>query len=623
MTHILTKRIFSSMVGILALAGILVMANVLAKMFYVRNDITADKMFSLSPGTLNLLKELPEDVTIRFYYSASMPSQNPFIRQYADRVKDLLREYENNSHGGLKVETFDPKPYSDEEEWAQKLGVAGNPLNPREPDQVFYFGLVVEALDRHQVIPVLAPDREQFLEYDLSRMIFQVIHPEKKTIGVISTLPVLGSEPPPMMMMMRQQQQAEQPWIFVNELRKTYNVCPVSTNDPVSLTGIDLLMVIHPRGLPESTLFAIDQYVLRGGRLLVFTDPACFVDNAGAAYGIPMPGNSNLNRLLAAWGAVMTENKVVFDLDNPTTVGNGRGGAEENFAWVSLSGSMFNQDEIISAPLNSMILPGAGSMKPAPGVTNTMVPLLLSSKNALEQDAMGAVAGRQTLMKNSEPLGVRLPMAVKLTGKFTTAFPAGLPEGPTGDVLKVSSAPNTVIIICDADMLANQFNFREINLFGQKLYQPFNNNIDFVMNAVDQLCGDNNLISLRSRAKFERPFTVVKELEQQAQKQWLSHENELVGKLQAVRTKLNELQAKKDESQRFIMSVEQKQQIEEFQKQQADITRKLREVMRNQRQGIEDLGFALKLLNMLVVPVLVCIAGIGLAYYRHYKVSHS
>ena len=205
MTHILTKRIFSSAIGVVALIAIFVGVNLLAKVVYVRKDITQDRQFSLSRGTLNILKGLPEDVTIKLFYSASLAEQSPVIRSYADRVKDLLHEYENHSGGALKIETIDPKPYTDEQEAAQKYGVSANPLNPLDPDSVLYFGVVVEALDQHQVIPVLTPEREQFLEYDVSRMVWQVLHPAKKTIGILSSLPVAGMQAPPVMMMMRQQ----------------------------------------------------------------------------------------------------------------------------------------------------------------------------------------------------------------------------------------------------------------------------------------------------------------------------------------------------------------------------------------------------------------------------------
>ena len=621
MTHILTKRIFSSAIGVVALVAIFVGINILAKAVYVRTDITQDRQYSLSRGTLNILKDLPEDVTIKFFYSDSMPEQDTFIRAYSERVKDILREYENNGGGSLKVEMIDPKPYSDEQEAAQKYGVAGNPLNPLDLDTMLYFGLVVEALDQHQVIPVFMPDREEFLEYDITRMIWQVLHPEKKTIGILSSLPVMGmaAPPPMMMMMMREQPAAQPPWMFVNELKKTYNVVPVTTNMPGIPPAVSLLMVIHPNDLPDSALYAIDQFVLRGGRLMVFVDPMCNIDAKDPGFGMRMPGNSSLNRLLEAWGARVEDGKVVFDVNNPTTLNDGQGGAQKHPAWISVSGDMFNRNDIVSSPVNIMLLPAAGRIMAAGTASNTIIPLISSSTNAVTKDALSAMSGMMAVVKDFTPLGEPLIMAAKISGVFKSAFPAGT----TANGLTIAQSPNTVIVIADVDMLADPFNVREVEVFGQKVYQPLNNNIDFVLNAVDQLSGDDNLISLRSRAKSERPFTVVKGLEQKAQEEWLGIQKKLTEELDAVNARLGELQAKKDESQRYIISAEQKQELDEFNKKKIEISRKLREVLRNQNREINALGAVVKACNIVAVPALVCLAGIALALYRHYKVKQT
>jgi gliding-associated putative ABC transporter substrate-binding component GldG len=626
MKHLFTKRVLTSAVGILALAVILVCVNWAAKRFYVRADITEDKLYSLSQGTKNLLRNLPEDVTLKLFYSQNLDQQDPFIKAYAERVKDLLREYEQNSRGAITVEIYDPKQDSDEEEWAQKYGVAGNPINPLVHDELFYFGLVAEAVNRHKTIEVLAPQRERFLEYDISRMIYEVLHPDKKTIGIISSLPVLGSQDDDQMMMMMQRRRPadkKPAWVFVQELKKIYNVVSVPTNETVLPPALDLLMVIHPKALPAPLQFAIDQYVLAGGKAMIFVDPACNVDVTETGMGFQMPGSSSLNTLLNAWGVDVPEGKVVVDLDSATMVSVGQNRAAKVPTWITVQGGMLNQDDVIAAQLERMVIPVGGHVARMSAVTNTFEPLASSSKNVMEKDVFSAQMGLEQLTKDFQPAGTTMPLAVKVTGAFASAFPDGNPMDTNAPALRAAAKPTTVIVIGDVDLLADQFNFQEINIFGTRMYQPFNNNIDFVQNAVDQLCGDENLIAIRSRAKFQRPFVVVDELEKQAQQRWLDEEQRLNEELQTVRQQLSELQAKKDESQRFIISDEQKAQIERFRARQVEVAQNLKQVRKNLRKDIDQLGARVKFINIAAVPIGVCLFGIGLAWYRHTKGKQS
>ncbi|RLD10028.1 MAG: ABC transporter, partial [Chlamydiae bacterium] len=215
-------------------------------------------------------------------------------------------------------------------------------------------------------------------------------------------------------------------------------------------------------------------------------------------------------------------------------------------------------------------------------------------------------------------------LAAKISGLFKSAFTNGAPSGSSiTNFISVSKSTNTIVVIADVDLLADQFNFQELNVFGFVAHRPFNNNIDFILNGADQLCGDNNLISIRSRSKFDRPFTVVDQLERQAQQKWLNHEKELSAELQRVQQGLNSMQMKKDESQKFIISEEQQKKINEFRQKQIEIAKQLKQVRKNLRKDIDDLGLKLKFYNMALVPLLVCLFGIGIAVYRHYKVKNN
>lgn len=624
MKHLFTRRVVTSAAGLVILGVLLVCVNFVARQWYVRWDVTEDKAYSLSAGTRELLKNLPEDVTLKLFYSRELGNRDSYIKAYAERVQDLLREYVNYGRGAVSLEVYDPKPDSDEEEWAQKYGVVGNPVNPLQADEVFYFGLVAEAADQHQTIPFLAPQRERFLEYDISRLIYQVLNPRKKTVGIVSSLPVAGSEMPRFMMRMRRPEEQARPWVFVEELRKTYDVVTVSTNDTVIPPTVDVLLVIHPKNFPDTLLFAIDQYVLAGGKAIVFVDPACNVDAEDTGVGFKLPGASNLDKLFSAW-KIEVPRTAVIDMDNPTTVSMGGNRAEAVPSWITVTGDMLNQDDVTSAELNLLVIPVASHVKNLDPTNTTFTALIRTSKNVMEKDVFAAQGSVRDLRDGFVSANEPFVLVARITGKFASAFPQGKPGAPeeTNGVLKVAKQPATIVVVTDVDLLADQYNFQEINIFGFRAYRPFNNNIDFVLNVVDQLAGDPNLIAIRSRAKFERPFVVVKELERRAQERWLAHERELSEELQTLRRQLAELQAKRDDKQRFILTAEQQQKIEQFRQRQVEVAKQLKEVRKNLRRDIDALGLRLKIYNMAVVPFGVCMFGIGLALYRYYRVRQS
>ena len=623
MNRFFSRNFLSSVVAVIALFIIIVFINFLSGKFYSRADITEDNLYTLSDGTLNMIKNLPEDVALKFFYSADLPNLPPALKNYAARVKDLLDEYVNNSDGNIQLEEFNPKPDSDAEEWAQKYGVAGSPLNPLDYENKFFFGVVAEAVDKHAAIPFLDPQREKFLEYDLSYLIFQVTHPEKKTVGIISSLPVTGTEAQPFVMGAQSRPKPSPPWVFVQELKKTFDVVEIETNAVALPKKLNLLLVIHPKDLAEETKFAIDQFVLNGGKAVFFVDPFCNVDTSSGPMGMSFPGSSELNDLFNAWGFDVPDKKIVVDMEHPTTVSIGRGRAEKSPAWITADVSMFNPDDIMCAELDRLLFPVAGFIKKLEKSNCEITPLVRTSKKAMKTDAFAAMRGNEEIVNNFVSENKQFTLAAKISGAFNSAFTNGAPKNvATTNLLKTAVGSNTVVVIADVDLLADQFNFQELNIFGFTAHRPFNNNIDFVLNGADQLCGDDNLISIRSRAKFDRPFTVVDELERRAQQKWLDHEKELSAELQRVQQALNEMQMKKDKSQRFIISEEQQKKIQEFKQKQIEIAKQLKNVRKNLRKDIEDLGFRLKFYNMALVPILVCFFGIGLALYRRYKIKN-
>ncbi len=625
MKHIISKKIMISLTGILAVLVILVVINIISDMAYFRVDVTENQLYSLSSGTRNMLKSLPEDVTLKLFYSASLAGQPQALKTYADRVKDLLREYENNSGGSIKLEIYDPKLDSQEEEWAQKYGVAANPINPLTYDELFFFGLVSESLDQTATIPILDPKREPYLEYDVSQLLYQVLHPRKKTLGVLSSLPVTGSSLPPFAMPNQPRPEPQNPWIIINELKKNYDVVSISTNITAINQDVDLLLVIHPKEFSDTIQYAIDQYVMNGGKAIFFVDPFCTIDMSASGMGFPMPGSSDLNRLFNAWGVNVPARKVVADMDNPTTIAMGNNRAEKNPAWINANGAMFNNDDVTSADLGTMIFPLAGYVTAMTNASVEMTTLIHTSDNAMEMDSQAAQSNAENIRRQFTPAGKPFSLAVKIKGKFKSAFPSGPPAGitQTNTYVPAGSAPNTLMIVTDVDMLADRFNIQQMNILGMSSFRQINNNYDFVMNAIDQFMGDQNLISVRSRATYDRPFTVVDDLEKQAQQKWLSHEKQFSDELQSVRQQIAQLQAQKDESQRMIITPEQQEEIKKLEAQRAELRKNLKVVRKQLNRDIERLGFKLKFLNMALMPILVSLFGIGLAIHRHYKVTRS
>ncbi len=412
--------ILFSAVGVIAMFIVLVAANVIAAHFKQRIDLTAEKAYTLSPGTKAILARLDTPVQIRFYVSQRATAMPVALKTYAQRVDDLLGEYKQASKGLIEIQKLDPEPDSDAEDSAKLDGVQGQPLSTGER---IYLGLSVTMLDQKQAIPFLTPERERLLEYDISRAIARVSETNKPTVGVMSSLPVMGT---PMMPMA--QQQGDQPWAFITELQRDFNVKQVEMTVDKIPDGIQVLVVIHPRAISDATQFAIDQFVLRGGRLLAFLDPKSVLDRMGQGMGAPA-STSNLDKLLKAWGLTFGTNKVVADMNYLAKTRQGRAPAI-----LILNEKAMNKEDIVTADADNLVMAMAGDFEgtPAPGLKETV--LVKSSPNSELVDPMMAQFGGESVATNFTPSGKEFPLAVRLSGKFKTAFPEGKP--------KATPAPN-------------------------------------------------------------------------------------------------------------------------------------------------------------------------------------
>ena len=613
--------------GAVLLLLILILANLIFARTNLRWDATQDQLYSLSNGTRQILNDLTEDVTIKVFYSKSNPNIPVNIKTYARRMIDFLFEYEYQSKGKLRIEIFDPAIDSEEEEWAQKYGIEGIDLPTGER---IYFGLVVMAADQEETIAMMDPTDENHLEYDITRMVARVQSPKKLKIGIISGLPIFGSRPEQFGML--NPSRSMSPWLFISELKKTYNVEEIILTSKTVGADVDLLILVHPKGLSETLQYAVDQYVLSGRNVIVLADPLSVMDASPGRTGA-----SSLKKLFTAWGVTMDSSKVLIDMNNSTKLMASGNRPEDNPLWLSLGPESFNPSDIITANLETMLLPVAGAIKKIPESGFEYEPLLQSSVNSALADSFKARSSTDEIRRDFAPSNEKYDLAVKIRGVFKTAFPEGKPtdddENPQGHddepldkmttvtekSLINGNAKSAVIIIADADMLFDGYYVHKQNFLGFDISRIFNDNLNFLLNASEILVGGEELISIRSRGKFERPFTRVQALEEKAQAKWLIREQELIRKVETTNQRLRQLEQQKDSSQKFIISQVQETEIKEFQQEKQRINKELKDVRRKLRVNIESLGNRVKFINIFLMPLLISIMGIIYGLYRRRK----
>jgi ABC-type uncharacterized transport system involved in gliding motility auxiliary subunit len=625
------RNFLFSIGGVIAMFFILIGVYIVSHLVSKRIDLTQEKMFTLSPGTKAILKKLDTPVTINFYATQGkdMPVE---LKTYAQRVEDILEEYKKYGGNKIQIKKFDPQPDSDAEDSANLDGVEGQQINFGEKA---YLGLAVKMFDAKVALPFLTPQRERLLEYDISRAIANVTSTEKPVVGIMSSLPIFGSFNPMMMQMGGGGRQ--DPWVFINELKQDFNVKEVQPSVDKIDDDIKILMVVHPKNFSDKTLYAIDQFIMRGGKLVAFLDPMSIVDSRNAPQNNPLQGamnaGSSMDKLTKAWGIEYDVSKVVADMLHSTKIN--RGGAPEDApAVLSLTSDSVNTNEVITSQIDNLLLPFAGVFTgtPADGLKQTVL-IHTSPQSQLVEKFMAEFSGAQ-IAKDFQPAGKEYALAIRLAGKFKSAFPDGKPKESTPDAdkkdapsadsgpgLKESAKDTAVVLVGDSDLLYDQFSAQVQNVFGQKLVFPVNGNLNFAQNIVEQNAGDENLIAIRSRATMNRPFTKVREMQVAAEERYRSKIKDLEKSLQDAQTRLNELQKSKESGQKFILSAEQQAEITKFQQKQAQVRKELKEVRKDLRREIDSLENRLKWTNILGMPAFVTVAGISLAFIKRKKTA--
>jgi ABC-type uncharacterized transport system involved in gliding motility auxiliary subunit len=623
------ETILYSSAGIVVMLVIVIALNVITGVKPARVDMTQEKAYTLSDGTRAILKKLDTPVKIRFYCTQSETAtpETVYLKSYARKVEDLLQEYKQIAGKNLVIEKFDPQPDSDAEDSAKLDGLEPQPLPGADQ---FYLGLAVSLADDRVAIPFLDPSRERQLEYDLTRAISQVLVPEKPTVGVMSALPVFGEMSNPMMMQMGRQ--GAPAWTLIEQLKQDFNVKRVELTADKIDDDVKVLVVIFPKDISDRAQFAIDQFILRGGKLIAFLDAQSAV---ASRQQNPMSGemagaSASLDKLLKAWGLAFDTGKVVADLNFKMQLRGRDGQPTDAPAWLALTPDGINRDDIVTSQLDNLWLPlcGAFTGEPVAGLKETV--LLNSTKESELVDGFMAGMGAENILNGFKPSGVNYKLAVRLTGKFKTAFPDGEPAdkdntnslAKPGDSLKESKMETSVVLFGDSDLVADDFSLRKIESPFGTMVSPMNANLDLAQNLVEQMAGDSNLIGVRSRASLNRPFTLIKKMEAEAEARGQAKIDELQQSLQETQQRLNELQQqKKDKDQRFILSPEQKAELENFRQKQAAVSKELKQAQKDLRKEVVSLETRLKWLNILAMPFAVTLAGIGIAVVKRKQTS--
>jgi ABC-type uncharacterized transport system involved in gliding motility auxiliary subunit len=617
-----------STAGVIALAIILIAANYMLSTVRGRVDLTQGKVFTLSEGTRAILGKLESPVKIRFYYTQGEATPVA-LKTFAQRVEDLLSEFRAAAGGKVIVEKFNPLPDSDAEEAATLDGIEGQQLNTGEK---FYLGLSIGQLDDKVAIPVLTPERERLLEYDLTRAVARVSTVKKPIVGVMSAVPVFGRGLSPLAM--QEQKGLTEPWVLISELKRDFELKEVSLTAEKIDPELKVLLVIHPRDVSEVTQYAIDQFIMRGGKLIAFMDPYMYFDqqrDMQNPLGGTQAGQSSLYALLKAWGLEMDMSKVIADL----TYASGAG-PRLLPTLLNLTGNALNNEDPVTSQVGTLLYAFGGNFKGKPAEGLKMTVLAKSSPNNSPFDLIIATLTGEPSTRGFEPTNAEQPLAIRLSGKFKSAFPDGKPKDPFAEMrkdkeaeakkpeagephIKEAKEENTVVLVADADMLTDNAAVDIQDIFGQRVIVPRNGNLNFAQSLVEQLASDQNLIGLRSRAAFTRPLIVVRNMEAKAQEAYLGKIKALEDDLQETQKTLEDIQKRrgdaKEKAPSVVLTPEQQVEVDNFRKRAVQTKKELKELRRNLRQDADALEFWTKVVNIGAVPVVIIVIGalIGLA----------
>ncbi|MFM1897532.1 MAG: hypothetical protein RLZZ385_2606 [Pseudomonadota bacterium] len=656
------KSLFSS-VGLISIAVFLLLSvAVISLLPPVRIDLTQDRLYSLSDGTRNILGNLGKPIEMIFFYSDEATADVPQIRSYAVRVQELLREMVLASNGNLSFRVVDPEPFSEQEDLATQFGIQAVPIT--QGGEEVYFGLVVTedvpdefseevppGMAAYETMGLIRPDQEEFLEYEFMKLVTRVENPDRQIVGIITDLDLDGGFNPAF-------GGATAPWMITDVIRQLYETRRI---DPLATAiddDIDILLIVHPEGLSEQLLYAIDQHVLRHGKAMVFLDPNADTMIQTSDLGVTIPAGvaSDMPGLLAAWGVNYEAGKVLTDSDLALRVVFGQGQRPvPHLGMLGVQRAGLTLDDVITSRLESINISSAGAISHAEGASTRFDPLIQSSSNAMLMDSglVQNITDPSILFDEFESTDQRYVIAARVSGVINTAFPDGPPVSESEDTeatddaaadpepdaaasadsepadattepetaatehLQSSSGEVNIIVVADTDLLSDRMWVQVAQFLGQRIPQPFANNGDFVVNALDNLSGGADLVSIRSRGRYARPFTRVLDLQRAADDRLRLEEAELLETLSATEERLAELS--RDEQGQPILQItpEVQQEIDSVNEEILATRRRLRDVQHQLNQDIEQLGSTLKAVNTILVPALLTVLLLLVGFLRN------
>jgi len=620
----------------------------------VSADLTAERLFTISDGTRKVLTTIDEPVKARVYFSKALGEAAPAYQKYFERVRALLTQYRDISGGRLELEFIDPEAFSDAEDRAVAAGLKGIRLN-RE-GETGYFGLVAtNSTDNRSVIEFFAPERERFLEYDITRMVYSLANPKKRVVGLISTLPIEGTFDPRGGMV--------PPWIILEQMRDFYEVKTLGQDIKEIPADVDILMLVQPDGITDDTQFAIDQFALKGGRILAFVDPVAETAGRQNQMAMMQAGEkSGLDKLFTAWGVHFSKDEVAGDIRNARKVqfggGYGRQPTVADYvAWLNLNKASLDQADVLAAGIDRLSFGSAGVLSKTDGATTTFQPIVNTSADGMIIPAMALRMQPDPLglLKSYKPGGKPLTLVARVTGDIKTAFPDGAPKAPeksddaAGDKKDDAAAEKkpeddkakaadakaakpagaeplktgklSAIIVADTDMLADQFWAEVRDFLGQRVVNPTAHNAALALNALDNLSGSDTMMSLRARGIDDRPFERVEQIRKDAEAKYREKEQGLQSKLKSLQEQLANLETKGDGN--VILSDKERQAVEKFRGEMIEVRRELRDVKLDLRRDIDRLDGTIRLVNIAGIPILIGLGALALGYMRRRRSNGS
>ena len=591
-----------------------------------RIDLTENRLYTLSDGTRQILENLDEPINLYFYYSDKASEDVPTIRSYANRVREMLDEFRRAADGNINLSVIDPLPFSEDEDRAAQFGLQGIGL-AGSPDPI-YMGLVgTDSVDNEEVISFFQPDKEQFLEYDIAKLVSTLASPQRKVIGLISGAPMSGNFNP-------QTQAMDPAWVIYEQAQSLFEVRGLAADVDSIDDDIGMLWIVQPKNLSNATLYVIDQFILGGGSAMIFVDPLAEADPAPPQQGMP-PGmppqgqSSDLPTLFRAWGLEFSTDDVVADAQLALPIAAGPGGRPMRHpGLLGLTEAELDNDDVVTADLNTINVGVAGRLSVAEGGAATLEPILSTSNAAgiLETARFSFLPDPSALFNGFVPSGENYTIAARVSGVLPSAFPDGPPATDIVEEDDAGQASSTthrtqsdgsvnLIVVADVDILSDRLWVQQQNFFGQRIANAFASNGAFVVNALESLLGSAELIAVRSRATYSRPFTRVEELRVEAEARYRETEERLQSELAETEKRLGDLQSSRQDTGNILLTPEQQAEIDRFIDQRTAIRKDLRAVQRNLDKDIEQLGTRLKVINTALMPVLL-IAFVLIALWR-------